>query len=270
MPRKKVLITVTTYPLPSKSYAELVCTAGITEDGDWIRIYPIPLRFLSKLKKDGILITTKYTWIELDLTKRLSDFRPESYSPIHYDFRDLEIGDRINTDNNWRDRKSYCLHNIYTNTTTLINDANSDSCVSLATFKPADIISFNHERDDRDWNPTLRAFSRQETLFEDSEYTQRSRIRKVPYKFYYKFKDEEGKISRLMIEDWEIGQLYWNCLRRANNNETVALENVHNKYTEFIDTKDLYFFLGTRKVHHARRFTNPFGIMGIFYPKNDS
>ena len=31
MAKKKVLITVTTYPLPSRSYDELVCPAGILE-----------------------------------------------------------------------------------------------------------------------------------------------------------------------------------------------------------------------------------------------
>jgi len=39
----KVLIAVTTYPLPSRSYDELVCTAGLLEDGTWIRIFPIPM-----------------------------------------------------------------------------------------------------------------------------------------------------------------------------------------------------------------------------------
>jgi hypothetical protein len=51
MARKKVLITVTTYPLPSRSYDELVYTAGILEDGNWIRIYPVPLSFLFDLCK---------------------------------------------------------------------------------------------------------------------------------------------------------------------------------------------------------------------------
>ena len=51
----KVLITVTTYPLPSRSYDELVCTAGITEEGNWIRIYPVPLQFLKGLRADGKL-----------------------------------------------------------------------------------------------------------------------------------------------------------------------------------------------------------------------
>jgi len=44
--RKKVLITVKAYPQPSRSYDELVCTAGILEDGSWIRIYPVPFKFI--------------------------------------------------------------------------------------------------------------------------------------------------------------------------------------------------------------------------------
>ncbi len=90
-----------TYPLPSRSYDELVCTAGVLENGDWIRIYPVPLSFLIDLKGTGKVKNVKYTWIELDLNKRQDDFRPESYSPVNYDFRDIQIGDRINTDGNW-------------------------------------------------------------------------------------------------------------------------------------------------------------------------
>jgi hypothetical protein len=40
--REKVLITVKTYPTLSAKYGELVCTAGIKEDGAWVRIYPYP------------------------------------------------------------------------------------------------------------------------------------------------------------------------------------------------------------------------------------
>lgn len=42
MPRERILITVKTYPTLSASYGELVCTAGLREDGSWIRIYPVP------------------------------------------------------------------------------------------------------------------------------------------------------------------------------------------------------------------------------------
>lgn len=41
----KVLITVLTYPHPSQQHQETICTAGITETGDWIRLYPIDYRY---------------------------------------------------------------------------------------------------------------------------------------------------------------------------------------------------------------------------------
>jgi hypothetical protein len=78
MPRKKVLLTVITYPLPSRSYDELVCTAGLLDNGDWIRIYPVPLSFLLGQRESGQMKSFKYTWIELDLNKRTDDFRSES------------------------------------------------------------------------------------------------------------------------------------------------------------------------------------------------
>lgn len=106
MAKKKVLITVATYPLPSRSYDELVCTAGILETGEWIRIYPVPLKFLRGLRKNGKIESFKYNWIELDLKKRADDFRPESHSPINYDFKDIEVFGKIDTKNNWADRKS--------------------------------------------------------------------------------------------------------------------------------------------------------------------
>lgn len=47
---KRVLVTVLTYPTPSDKYIETVCTAGITEDYQWIRIYPLRLRLLKSVK----------------------------------------------------------------------------------------------------------------------------------------------------------------------------------------------------------------------------
>jgi Ni,Fe-hydrogenase I cytochrome b subunit len=93
-------------------------------------------------------------------------------------------------------------------------------------------------------------------------------IPKVPYKFYYIFEDDKGIPSRLMIEDWEIFQLYWNCLKNNDNNEQLALQKVKEKYLDvFIKENDVYLFLGTTMQWHRRRATNPFVIIGIFYPK---
>lgn len=95
----KVLITVKTYPALSSKYDELVCTAGFREDGTWIRIYPVPFR-----KKSYTEQYKKYDWIELDLVKNESDFRPESFRPFSHD-TEINIIGHIDTISNWLERK---------------------------------------------------------------------------------------------------------------------------------------------------------------------
>ena len=269
MPRLSVLLTVTTYPLPSRSYDDLVCTAGVLEDGSWIRIYPVPLSFLLQLKRDGVLQPTKYSWIELDLERRSDDFRPESYSPVDYEFKDLVVGEHLSTANEWAARKDFCLRNVYTNLTDLIAKSKKPEFKSLATFKPTRILKLDVERTDEDWKPVYAELKKQMSLFpeETGKAGPTPTIKKVPYRFFYVFEDDAGRKARLMIEDWEIGQLYWNCLARAGGDEAVAVEKVRKKYEEtFIRERDIYLFLGTTKLYHNRS-KNPFVIIGVFYPK---
>ena len=91
-------------------------------------------------------------------------------------------------------------------------------------------------------------------------------VPKVPYRFSYVFEDDVGKRSKLMIEDWETGMLYFNCIKRADGNEKVAISKVREKYyDDFAITKDLHFFIGTTlKFHNIA--PNPFLIVGTFHP----
>ena len=84
----------------------------------------------------------------------------------------------------------------------------------------------------REWDlqklETLREKAAQLDLFMTPEEVQAefSVVPKVPYEFSYKFEDEKGKISTLMISDWEIGMLYFNCLKWTNNDEPEAVKQV--------------------------------------------
>ena len=44
--KKRALIVVRTYPTPAKSGAEVSCTAAITDKGEWLRLFPVPWRYL--------------------------------------------------------------------------------------------------------------------------------------------------------------------------------------------------------------------------------
>jgi len=94
-------------------------------------------------------------------------------------------------------------------------------------------------------------------------------VKKGPYKFSYRLHDDSGKESTMMIEDWEICQLYWNVLARHKGDELKACEDVRKKYFEdFAKTKDLHLFLGTTRQFHLVA-PNPFIIIGAFHPKHE-
>lgn len=259
----KVLITVKTYPAISKKYEELVCTAGFLENGDWIRIYPVQFR-----KKSYNEQYSKYEWIEIDLVKNTSDPRPESYRPVSHDTPINVIGKIEPDGDSWTGRRKFVLNKVHTNLSLLISEArNKDICTSLAVFKPTKIIDFVWEEVDREWTADKLAQFQQLNLFQSVDDRKFEVVKKLPYKFSFVYQDDEGKISKTMIEDWETGELYWNCFYRSDGNENKACSDVRRKYLDdFSKTKDLYFFLGTSQVHH---FTgkNPFLIIGTFHPK---
>jgi len=246
----KVLISVKAYPTLSSKYDELVCTAGFDEDGNWIRIYPIPFRKLDDYSK-----FKKYQWIELDLIKNSSDFRPESYKPTNID--KITPGDWLDSEKGkWTKRKEFVLKNVYTDMSQLISEAkDKDICTSLAIFKPNEILDFKIEEVDRNWSEDkikkIKARSEQFNLFDDSDNFFKV-VKKLPCK--------------LMIEDWEIGMLFWKTLRRHSGNELKACEDVKKKYfDDFAKTKDLYLYLGTTREFHFMA-PNPFVIVGTFHP----
>ena len=263
MAKEKVLIAVKTYPAISEKYKELACTAGFREDGSWIRLYPIPFRLLDHDKQ-----YKKYQWVEVDIARNKGDQRPESYRVLNTGA--IKLLDEVGTERQWEDRRKLILSNnkVYTNLKEIIDLAHANK-ISLVVFKPAEILEFVAEDADPEWpqekvNGILNDL-KQGNLFEDQNVEDFKMVSKLPYKFSYRFLDDTGKESTLMIEDWEIGQLYWNCLERYGKYQ--AVEKVRQKYMDdFVKTKDLHLFLGTTYLHHIRKARNPFVIVGTFHP----
>lgn len=265
----RVLIAVKTYPTISSKYDELVCTAGFLEDGTMIRIYPIQFRKKSFGEK-----YRKYDWIEIDLVKNKSDFRKESFRPYSHE-TPINVVGHIDSNSNWILRKEIIFKSpIYTDINLLISEAKNDEILtSLAVFKPTDIIDFVIEEVEREWDKNKLAKlirDRSTNLFANKEEDMFEVVRKLPYKFSYVIVDSKGKRSKMMIEDWEIGALYWKRLAHYEGDEFKATQYVKKVYfDDFAKTRDLYLFLGTSQLHHYRG-KNPFMIIGTFHPKKES
>lgn len=258
--KEKILITVKTYPTLSTKYGETVCTAGLREDGTWVRIYPVPFRRLEEAQQ-----YKKFDWVECKLKRNTRDPRPETYRPAsENDF--VSVGS-IGTTDCWRERRELILgrSKIYTNLEDLILRAKKNE-VSLAVFKPSEILDFFWESSERQWNrkklTDMQNYYSQMDLFENNNWQKTFKlVKKLPYNFSYIFKDDSGRKSELQILDWEIGALFWNCVK--NYGELKALDKVREKYLHEFKKKDVHFFLGTMLSLHFIA-PNPFAIIGVF------
>ena len=271
--KEKILITVKTYPTLSRKYAELVCTAGVNESGEWRRIYPVRFRQLLDDQK-----YRKYQWIEAEIEKSSTDRRPESYRIIREESLRI-LGKPLATTNKWLSRREAFLDKVsfHADLSAMIQAAHQNE-LSLAVFKPTEWLAFTHEPAEREWDAKklaeLEAQRRQLHLFKDEATLAEELkvVKKLPYKFSYRFKDVQGKESKLMIEDWEIGALYWNCLRSSQGDEAEAVCKVKTKYwDEFVVSKRFSpaLILGTTLEHHNKKAPNPFVIVSVLAPPLD-
>lgn len=262
MDKQRVLVTVKTYPTLSRKYGETVCTAGVREDGSWVRIYPVPFRRLEEEQQYH-----KFDWLECRLVRNSSDPRPETFRPL--DESELQPASHIDTTDNWSERRRILLRTarVYNKLDELIAGAKRNE-VSLAVFKPTRVLDFVWEMEEREWDlkkvERMRHFHSQLGLFEDNAWRRTFQvIRKLPYSFSYKFEDVSGRVSKLQVLDWEVGALYWNCLHSTRGNEPEALAKVRQKYFDEFTRKDLHLFLGTTQQFHLVA-PNPWVVIGVF------
>ena len=76
---------------------------------------------------------------------------------------------------------------------------------------------------------------------------------------------DDGKWRTLMIEDWEIVELYRKCVNTGDSEE-VACKKVRDKYMNLVRRCDVHLFLGTTYKWQKMNGANPFVIIGVFYP----
>lgn len=253
METRKILIATKTYPSISTKYQETVCTAGIllSEEENplqWIRIYPIRYRYLDFDKR-----YPRWAIVSAKIKRNDQDYRPESFK---IDYNSLEIIRKIDTTNNWQERKSLVLSLQFRS----IADIQAQG-KSLGIIKPKSIERFFSKKTSREWNQKQQTVLNQLDLFEPN-----IDLEKIPYQFVYQFTDEDNVPHKYSISDWEIMELYRKCRDRSQLSgleaEQYALEKVRQKLEDdFLESKDLYFIVGNLK-NHAKSFM----IIGLFYP----
>jgi len=251
--RKQVLMTVMTYPHPSGGYQELVCTAGITEDLEWVRLYPVDYRYRPRSQQ-----FRKYQWIDVELERPEpgKDNRKESYRP-NLDSIQLR-GEPLSPAKQWRDRREI-IDQLPHHTVNELKAQFDIDKTSLGIVRPTQVIDMEIRAvEDPKWKPAWQKLFQQMTMFGP----QQKPLRKIPYTFHYHFECEDSeKPSVAMCEDWELGTLFLREAERLGSDEAAA-ESVKNKFLGELcrSDKDTRFFMGTRFPY------NVWLVLGVFWP----
>jgi hypothetical protein len=259
MQRLKVLITVKTYPIPSSMYDEFVCTAGVTETGDFVRLYPINFRDLPFSQQ-----YRKYQWIEVCASKHRKDPRKESYRPACQTLAMVGQPIKSKPHGDWSDRARYALRKKAQSIEDLYDRQDADQ-TSLGVFRPKEVHDLVVTEDEAEWKPAFLEALKQHRLWDDRKVT-REPPRKVPFKFHYHFECEDSRCKgshSMSLRDWEVGALYWK-LMDAGATPCEAAEKVRHKFLYELCGRenDTHFFVGT-VLEHPRKWL----VLGLFYPK---
>lgn len=187
----KVLITVMTYPHPSTRCQEIVCTAGVTESGEWIRLYPVDYRYRPAHQK-----FMKWQWIEVALRTRGhgSDQREESREPDLSTIRLL--GEPLSTKDGWRARRGI-IDAMPHRTVKQLEALYDSERISLGIVRPKRVLDLKVTAVERDWAPKYQSLWSQLRLF-----GRQKPLTKIPFKFQYVFEcDDSDKPHQIMNED---------------------------------------------------------------------
>jgi hypothetical protein len=128
-----------------------------------------------------------------------------------------------------------------------LHDQQETNGTSLGIFKPKCITDLVITPDDAEWKPGFKAALAQARLWENRTISKEP-PRKVPFKFQYVFgcNDSRCRGHKMMIEDWEVGALFWKCVDDGATH-AEASEKVRLKFLDQLcgSDKDTHFYVGT-------------------------
>lgn len=250
--RIRLVVTVKSYPQPSKKYGESVCVAGVRTDVPeprWVRLYPVTFRDLP-----AELQFPKWTEMEL-LVSKSSDSRPES---LKADTSSIVIVRRLGAEHNWRDRMAL-VEPLVTPSMCEIQRQHEAVGISLGAFRPARVVDVTVEPEPAEWDEEDKNALAQLNLFAPGKRP----LEKIPWRWRYRYSCGPpcGGHHQSVI-DWEIGEA-WRTWRR-DYGPAQAAEEVRRKWLNVLcgPERDPVFLVGNQ-----RKYPKNFLVLGVCWPR---
>lgn len=228
-------ILVKAYPQPSQKYEETVCCAGISDTGEFLRLYPIPYRRLLPEQRFD-----RFDVIEAKIFKAEDDWRRESYKVDPDSIRIVQVGSRLSAE-----EKVALWSRFVVDSLVALRQENIETQRSLGIVKPdAGSVKFWAKPADRNDSESNEIFS---SLLNQASLFNAEPLPKLTLEFTFGFTfTSAGHRHEMKIHDWEVQAAYHHYKRRYRNEALSRLEHV---YGTQLPTQNLHFVLGTMKAH---------------------
>ena len=227
--REKILILCRAIPEESKKYYRTVCVAGITNLGEFRRIYPVPFK---PFQSGAGIPFHKKDWIEATVLppEDRRDTRPESR---RLDFTSVKVLGKADDDE---------VRQTVLNSLSPSVRAVQDNKASLGFIKPRitdfDLVIKSTEEMDRAQVDLEGKVSGKIKLDQESRYL-----------FYCQERKDccEGRLHNMEIRDWEANELYRNVIRKEKKHAVIRQKVRERWFNWMTAQRDMYFMMGT---HH--------------------
>ena len=237
--KERLLLLCMTYPTESRKYGSSVCMAGITDEGEFRRIYPVPYEVFRN-RKDRF---KKRHYIEYEIREK-GDYRKESFKVYPESIRVLS--DEVDYDEGIR-----VIGQRYASTLEDLQLAWKEDRTSLGIIKPVllDMKVIGNKQSDTTIQSTLNDGGIMPEMLKHS--------------FIYHFHCSEScsYIHKCSCLDTEIGQLY-RKLKKTNSLDLAAAKVKDRFVTWMKETREPYFMMGTHSYH-----PNKWMVISVLYPK---
>jgi hypothetical protein len=239
---ERLLITVKTYPTISSSNIETVCTGGVTDAGEWRRLYPIPFRYLEGPKQYRL-----FDVVYVEVSGSTTDSRPETRRPV---LASLRVVERLES---WTSRCQWVNPTILPSMRAMIEKGKT-----LVPVRVREVLSFDAVPAEDDWTTMQKEKLNQELLFE-----KRKPLEKIPFDFRVRWRDDDGAEHDSLFISWEVCQTFRAYRRRYRD----PVKEMTDKWMRdiFGCDKELSFFIG-----NMARFRANYLLCGTFSPPKEA
>lgn len=222
-----MIVLVKALPHAGSKHGETVCCAGVTENGEWRRQFPIPFRRLQGKFKRWDIIEYEYRLPD-------NDRRPESR-------RVQEDTIRIIRSVPEKERAQFLATVVVSSTSIAASRGQT-----LALIRPRKIQFKPKKKTPSELASEQQAYrlaASQTSLF-DKELAE---LQPCPFSFKFTYEDEAGVAHTSTCDDWETAAMFYNFEKRIG--EKAALEAMRKTFEEDYPAKGMAFAMGV----HSRR-----------------